>query len=106
LTHEQPDEQADRPMKSQSEPLIPNPTVVTQLTPEGAVLVEMNSGDCYELNRTGAEIWSRINDGEPLPAIVASVAKRHAVPESTVDADARTLLAELVRRGLVTTAQK
>jgi len=86
--------------------LVANPTVVTQVTEDGAVLLEMGSGECFELNRSGAEIWSRIKDGEALATIVASVAKRYAIPESTAEADARQLMAELVRRGLLTRAQR
>jgi len=93
-------------MESELEGLHPNPTVVTQLTPEGAVLLEMNSGDCYELNRSGAEIWTRLKEGDTFAAVVASVAKRHAIPEAAIEKDARELVMQLLKRGLLTTAKQ
>jgi hypothetical protein len=93
-------------MNQDPQRLVANPTVVTQVTAEGAVLLEVNSGECFELNRTGAEIWARIKEGEPVASIATAVAKRYAMPESTVQSDARELLAELVRRGLVTPARR
>jgi hypothetical protein len=32
--------------------------VLARETPEGAVLVDMMSGQCWELNRIGATLWS------------------------------------------------
>jgi hypothetical protein len=93
-------------MNEQLAQLIANPTVVTQMTADGAVLLEMRSGDCFELNQSGAEIWSRIKDGESLAAVVAAVAERYAIPPSTAEADARQLVAELTRRGLLTPAHR
>jgi hypothetical protein len=105
LDHLEIAEHALRAMNQDAKRLVANPTVVTQATDDGAVLVEMNSGDCFELNRSGAEIWARITAGDPVAAIVASVAERYAIPESVADSDARQLIADLIRRGLLTPAQ-
>jgi hypothetical protein len=81
--------------------LVTNPTVVSQETNEGAVLLEMTTGDCFELNRVGAEIWGALSRGEPLPVLVAALARRYDVPAATIEADANALIAALRGRGLV-----
>ena len=81
--------------------LTPNPTVVSQPTKDGAVLMEMTTGDCFELNQVGAEIWTALAKGAPLEEIVAALAGRYQVPSTTIEADARALIAELRSRGLL-----
>jgi hypothetical protein len=81
--------------------LAANPSVVAQATAEGAVLLEVTSGECFELNQTGAEIWTRVVKGEPLDEVVASIAGRHDIAVSLVEADARALVMDLKRRGLI-----
>jgi hypothetical protein len=89
-------------MDDGSSELIGNPLVVVQATETGAVLIHMSTGDCFELNQVGIEVWRLLAEKRTLPEIVAEVARRHVVPEATVDADVRSLLAELTRHGLVT----
>ena len=81
--------------------LTPNPTVVSQPTKDGAVLLEMTTGDCFELNLVGAEIWAALAKGDLLEDIVAGVADRYRVSPTAVEADARKLIAELRSRGLL-----
>jgi len=33
------------------------PTVVATRMPDGAVLVDSETGECFELNRVGARVW-------------------------------------------------
>ena len=88
-------------MNPDRDALTTNPTVVSQPTKEGAVLLEMTTGECFELNRVGAEIWAGLAKGEPLADIVAALARRYDVPPSTIETDARTLIDELEARGLL-----
>jgi len=82
--------------------LVANPNVVVQQTNDGAILMDMASGDCFELNRIGAEIWSRVAAGEALAELVARMAATYGLPPAAVEADVRSLLAELTRNGLLT----
>jgi hypothetical protein len=81
--------------------LMPNPTVVSQETKEGTVLLEITTGDCFELNQVGAEIWAGIVKGEALAGIVADLARRYDVPSPTIEADALSLIHDLTQRGLL-----
>ena len=66
--------------------------------------MDMASGDCFELNRIGAEIWSRLGKGESPSQLVANVAASYGLPAATVESDVRTLLEELTRSGLLTSS--
>ena len=79
----------------------PSDYVVGQTTADGAVLINMSTGDCFELNRSGAKIWSLLASGNSVSAIAAAVAADHGIAAEAVEADVRALLAELGRRGLV-----
>lgn len=81
--------------------LTPNPTVVSQPTRDGAVLLEMTTGDCFELNQVGAEIWAALAKGEALGGVIGTVASRYGLPASTIEADARSLIDDLLKKGLL-----
>jgi hypothetical protein len=94
------------PMVEDLGTLVAGAHVVSQPTEQGAVLLEMTSGECFELNRVGAEIWGGITKGVALSQVVQDVASRYRVSASTVESDARALVAELKRRGLLTSDRK
>lgn len=81
--------------------LIPNPSVVSQQTSDGAVLLEMTTGECFELNRVGAEIWEAIARGGVLEDVIVTLEKRYHLPMSMIDADARILINDLLAKGLL-----
>ena len=64
--------------------LVANPNVVVQQMNDGAILMDMASGDCFELNRLGAEIWARLGKGESPAELVANVAASYGVSAATV----------------------
>jgi|SRR5450432_2683245 len=43
--------------------LVPRPNVAAREINDGAVLVNMGSGACFELNRIGFEIWKLLGSG-------------------------------------------
>jgi hypothetical protein len=81
-----------------------NPLVVAQATPEGTVLMDMATGECFELNGTGSKIWLLLTKGESLSRTVGALAAAHGLAVATVESDVRSLVTELTRRGLVTPA--
>jgi hypothetical protein len=76
-------------------------SVVMQPTDNGAVLMDPTTGNCYELNRIGAEIWKLLAAGQPDAEIASTLAARYGVPQSEVAADVARLLADLARHRLV-----
>jgi len=68
---------------------------------DGAVLVDMRTGNCFELNGIGAEIWQLLAPGTTEATICAEMAQRYPVERAVLARDVRTLLQELARHGLV-----
>jgi hypothetical protein len=82
-------------------PLLPNPLISAQRMETGAVLMDAASGDCFELNRIGAEVWEQIASGGEVAAMVTGLASRYGVAVDRVSEDVGTLIDQLLARGLV-----
>jgi hypothetical protein len=81
--------------------LSPNPAIVEQLTESGAVLVNSETGDCFELNHVGAKVWTRLRRREPRERIVDALALEFAVERTILDADVSNLIEALARNGVL-----
>ncbi len=68
------------------------------------VLLDMDSGQYYSLNSTGAVIWrSAANaDGSSIDAMVLAVLDAFDVEEPAARADIEEVLGKLIEQGLVT----
>jgi hypothetical protein len=67
----------------------------------GAVLVDMNTGDCFRLNRVGAEVWGMLASGVTLRNICDRIASTYREPVSRIEAEVLDLVRKLVRQALV-----
>lgn len=86
--------------------LVPDPLVVLQKMETGAILMNTASGECFELNPIGTEVWTRLTGGERLEAIVQAIAAAYAAEPSAVKLDVDALIADLARHGLLTGARR
>src|ERR1700690_1599435 len=59
--------------------LVPRPDVAAREINDGAVLVNMGSGACFELNRIGFEVWKALRPGATQDAICEARAGLDAV---------------------------
>jgi len=75
--------------------------VVARDTPEGAVLVDMRDGNCFELNRVGAAVWSLLELGTTLRAIGEALRARYEVAPDVIERDVLAVAADLLKAGLV-----
>ena len=82
-------------------PLQPNPLISAQRMETGAVLMDAATGDCFELNRVGAEVWEQIARGGDVATMVAGLASRYGVAAEQVSEDVGKLIDQLLARGLV-----
>jgi hypothetical protein len=71
---------------------------------DGAVLVNMGSGACFELNRIGFEIWKALGAGATVGGIWRRWAERYPVDREVLAADVRSLVEALAGAGLVEAA--
>jgi hypothetical protein len=81
--------------------LSPCGDVAVRSVDDGAVLVDMRSGSCFELNRVGYEIWQLVAGGTTEATICAALVERYGHPRERVDADVRQLLGALVEHKLL-----
>lgn len=78
-----------------------HPDVVFRVLGDGAVLVNLSSNEIFELNGTGAAIWSMVEQGRSVDAIVANLISRFDVDDATARQECHRLLTDLQTRGLL-----
>ncbi len=81
--------------------LRPRSGVVAREMSGSAVLVHLETNRIYELNETGARIWTMLEEGLDRPAIVARLCVEYGAPGADTERDVDDLLAELAREGLI-----
>lgn len=67
----------------------------------GAVLVNMTSGACFELNGVGSEIWSLLQQGASVGDLISRVADRYGIASDTAERDVLPWIDSLRTAGLV-----
>jgi len=77
------------------------PTVVATRMPDGAVLVDSATGECFELNRVGARVWESLERGQDPVAIVDLLAAEYAVESSVISSGIAALMEDLARHGIL-----
>jgi hypothetical protein len=81
--------------------LAPKPDVAVREIDDGAVLVNMGSGACFELNRVGFEVWKALGSGATVGGVCQALDGRYPVAPEVLAADVRGLVEALVGAGLV-----
>jgi hypothetical protein len=89
-------------MASPGERLTQRGGIETRRLEQGALLVDLNTGRCYRLNRVGAEIWELLRRPHVVDEVCAAVAKRY--DGEAVERDVRELVAHLTKEALIVQA--
>jgi Coenzyme PQQ synthesis protein D (PqqD) len=66
------------------------------------ILIDMGSGECFELNETGTEIWKGIERGDSSLAIAIALAENHQLTTDVARQHIDQLGTQLIERRLVT----
>lgn len=77
------------------------PDVVTRQIDDGLLLVNLETGLTWKVNRVGAAICRRLDGAIEVAEIVAALEREYAVSTDVVRRDVDALLAELQKQGLV-----
>jgi hypothetical protein len=75
--------------------------VLARETPDGALLVDVVSGGCWELNRVGAALWSLMDASTTLRAACEILRRRYDVAADVIERDVVALAEQLSSAGLV-----
>ena len=70
-------------------------------TPDGAVLVDVVSGGCWELNGVGTALWSLLDKPKTLRSVCEAMRARYDVAPEVLERDVLAIAGELSRSGLV-----
>ncbi len=68
------------------------------------MLVNLQTGAAFKLNRVGALVWKRLDGSTDVAAIVADLQKQYRLAADDLRRDVDALLADLEKQGLVTGA--
>jgi Coenzyme PQQ synthesis protein D (PqqD) len=79
-----------------------NSRVSAERTGYGAVLIDADTGECYELNQTGIEVWNHIQQRGTISDLAGSLAAKYKVDEQQIASDIERLLHSMLDHGLVT----
>jgi hypothetical protein len=79
--------------------------VVTQKLDSGTVLVNTESGDCFELNQIGHEIWESIRRGLSPTEITRKLIERYPDDGTHIASDVESLIDDLVRQRILTVSR-
>lgn len=66
-----------------------------------AVVLDLATGTYFGLNAVATLVWRGLDDGQPLPVIVETIAAEYAIERAVVERDVDGLLRDLEARGLV-----
>jgi hypothetical protein len=84
-----------------AESLRPAAAIAVRAIADGVILVNLETGRCWELNAVGALVWERLSQGASRGEIAAAVAEKYAIGLETARADTEALLTQLVSEGIV-----
>jgi hypothetical protein len=75
--------------------------VAVRTTATGALLVDLGTGRCWQLNRVGAAFLSQLETPKALSLVFGSLQGRYSVPNDVLEADLCRLAGELLDAGLI-----
>ena len=78
--------------------------IVYQQTGDEAVLVDMNTNQIYELNRTGARFWELLSAGHDRTEIQQLMLQEFDVAEADLAVEIEAMITSLENEGLITKA--
>jgi len=82
------------------------PNVRATLDADGGILLDVDSGIYYGLNRTGGLIWSMLCKGEALVKIVDSLTDNCGANHGQIERDVHSFVGLLKRKGIILEKEK
>lgn len=67
----------------------------------GAMLVDLRSGHCWQLNRVGAEAWTLFQGGASVSHVTDALVSRYELARRTIETDVERIVQELTGQGLL-----
>ena len=80
--------------------------VVHRVVEGQAVLVNLASGACFELDRIGTRIWELVGEGLPASRVLEALLDEYEADRGEVEIALRRLLDDLLSQGLIFESEK
>ena len=77
------------------------PHVILETFADEVVIVNLESGNYYSLDKAGAEVWALLAEGLPWPRIVRHLGRLYLEPEAELDRHLRGWMAQLLAENLL-----
>jgi hypothetical protein len=77
------------------------PTLIAADVADEAILLDVDSGYFFQLNKTAARIWGLVETPRPLAEVCAELAKTYAVDPAVCRGDVVEFVSDMRERGLV-----
>lgn len=92
---------ADPPPRFWERVFVRNPRVPWTLLDDEAVVISLDHGVYYTLNRVGTVIWELLADDRPLHRVLSALRERFDAPEELIRHDLIALVERLRAEGLI-----
>jgi hypothetical protein len=80
------------------------PNVIHETIDGEAVIVNLQSGSYYSIDKVGAAVWSHLESGLSVPRIVDAISAEYSGDRAVIDRGIRALFTQLEQEGLVVAA--
>lgn len=88
-------------MKSLQTLRVNTPTVVAEAFDDEIVILHLESGTYYSLEKSGAVIWTLLQEGVNLPEISARIAATYTISSATSEQSVQHFIEELLQEKLI-----
>jgi len=92
-------------MKSAQRYTLDKDSVTYRIIGQEAVILNMDNGNYYSLNKTGTLAWKALVEGKNLDEILALLKKKYPLPEERLKKDLSALAKDLEKEKLLELSQ-
>ncbi|HVN02583.1 MAG TPA: PqqD family peptide modification chaperone [Caulobacteraceae bacterium] len=90
-----------RPALTVDDRVVQNPDVVVAESDGELVLLSLERGRCYGMNRVGMSIWRRLQQPRKVADVLGEVIAEFDAPAAQAEPEAMAFLEQLQREGLI-----
>ena len=71
------------------------------VSPDGAVLLDIEQGICFSLNPVGLKIWELLKEGQPVDKVADTLANEFPISRQQILADTQEFISALEAKQLI-----
>ena len=83
-----------------------NKNIAHEIIDGEAIIVNLENGNYYSLDKTGADLWDFVENGLDVLEVIEALAQRYEGSGAEMENSVRQLLADMEKEGLITIDQE